>query len=281
MSLLRLSVTILCWVMTLNLATCADLHLWKYSSPASWQLGPVQSRKAVEERRPQEAVFSDDLLTASPPDGPFSERTSGGSGDSLTSLWRRSLSSQDWTSDPLSHAESLLKGKSKDEVLDFSGPMRNSQESIELGDLDSSTDLYKPDKSPISEQSLSRISRRNQRVTNRRQSFRNRQRVVFPLQSYGATAGIFWRFVSHLRAKYQVGAESRIVPPIALSKSHRNTHLRAIAPLLCAPNSVRCYRRQALSLKRNTWQEKKNVGQAGASREWPSSYLLGGALGRR
>ncbi|KAK3778449.1 hypothetical protein RRG08_014076 [Elysia crispata] len=244
MSLLRLSIYVFCWVMTLNLAQCADLTLWKYSTPLSRLLRRVGISPTVN-GNPRQALTSDGELTAVQ------------SGESY----------RDRTSEKPLDSNAFFQDQSGKRFLGFNGSRRKFEESKTF------------DNNPGT--SFRADSAMKHSLSKRHLISKSVGSVLEPAQSYGSTVGILAPFFSYLRSKLQFSSP-RIFSPTALSRSHRKGHHQeAAAPFLCKESSIGCSPTQVLELEVDTREIKKSGLESGSRGSWPSSYLLGGAMGRR
>ncbi|RUS89881.1 hypothetical protein EGW08_002322 [Elysia chlorotica] len=259
MALLRFSVSVLCWAATLTLVHCAgDLTLWKYSSPLSGNLRRAGIPPTVDVDTPQ-ALSSDgepqELQLArilaersweNPPDNnAFVLRRSPEPSWGLISQVKRGGSGED-------------ESESESRILDFSDLREKLEDATNFGELGTSSRVYRSMRNPIT---------KRQRITQG-----GSENASSPAQSYGSSLEVLKRLFSFLRRNPH-GKSPRIVSPMALSRSHRNSRLVEAAPRMCR-GSLRCFRRQTVEVNGDARQTKKNG-------PWPSSYLLGGAMGKR
>ena len=265
MSHLRLCIYVFCWVMTLNLVQCADLTLWKYSTPLSRLLRRVGISPPVN-GNPRQALNSDGKLTAVHSGGSHRDRTSEKPQDSKAFFPRQS-SEPSWSLFPQSKRGSSFEDQSGKGFLGFNDLRRKFEESKTFdNNHGTSFRAYSAMKHSLSKRHL--ISK-------------SVGSVFEPTQSYGSPVGILAPFFSYLRSKLQFSSP-RIFSPTALSRSHRKGHHQeAAAPFLCKEGSIGCSPTQVLELEVDTREIKKSGLESGSRGSWPSSYLLGGAMGRR
>ncbi|GFO41650.1 hypothetical protein PoB_006815500 [Plakobranchus ocellatus] len=257
MSPLHLIIGIWCSAMAFNLITCADLANQRHAHLKSWQpRRPEISQTFDKELR--EAFVSDGLKTV------------------------RQMLFEKWTStnnepppesisQPSSSHNTGPNFKSYDDFSDYEEISSTFPDSLvrlkknENSDASDDGSFYNFINTPMSAWNVEKLP--------------SRQQVALPLHQSARLSNTVWPYLFQDRVKHPRPQKRH--SSFVHTGVHQTSRVDRGAPL-CKPDFtslIVCDQEFVSPSWRNSWKAKRNEKQSGV-REWPSSYLLGGAMGR-